>query len=190
MLQCCENIGERVLVGSLSAARFRGGGLVSFLQLESGPRTQSGRARALSVRLSVVVVVVGGTRLRNNPGGDRVEATTCTSLARKLPVATVVHQAVPHVGRVAVPPRQDVHRVRVPEHHCAPHAGRHHEAVAFRCILVFVSFRLLLFSLLHGHLHLEEQRAAGIGRLVEHADGRVCAKKGMHVFSVSGISGE
>lgn len=49
------------------------------------------------------------------------------------PVAAIVYETVPHGGSVAVPPRQDVHRVRVPEHHGAAQAGRNHKAVTIRC---------------------------------------------------------
>lgn len=44
-------------------------------------------------------------------------------------VAVFVDHAVPHVGHVSLPFRQDAHRVGVPEHHPAVHAHGHEEAM-------------------------------------------------------------
>lgn len=54
-------------------------------------------------------------------GGDRDDA-----------VAFFVDHAVPHVGGVPLPSRQDAHRVGVPEHHHAAHAHGHEEAMSLK----------------------------------------------------------
>lgn len=45
------------------------------------------------------------------------------------PAALIVDQTMPHGRCVAVPPRQDVHRIGVPKDNSSAHPGRSHESV-------------------------------------------------------------